>query len=114
MSPTDQGQSRWLTWREASLSPTAQFDDGFFRVRTRSTSDGERAYLRAMAEIGPGAVRTADVAAALCKRAQSVGPVRDTLIKKALCSSPRYGEIAFTVPLFDGYIKRWLPHAPAR
>ncbi len=93
---------------------TAQLDDGFFRVRTRSTSDGERAYLRAMAELGPGPVRTSDVAAALGKGPQGVGPVRETLIKKALCYSPRYGEIAFTVPLFDAYMKRWIPHRPSR
>jgi hypothetical protein len=91
---------------------TAQLDDGFFRVRTRSTSDGERAYLRAMAELGPGSVRTSEVAAALGKNAQGVGPVRDTLIRRALCYSPRYGEIAFTVPLFDEYMKRWIPELP--
>lgn len=88
---------------------TAQLDDGFFRVRTRSTSDSERAYLRAMAELGPGPVRTSDVAATLNKRPQSVGPVRESLIRKALCYSPRYGEIAFTVPLFDAYMRRWMP-----
>jgi hypothetical protein len=88
---------------------TAQLDDGFFRVRTRSTSDGERSYMRAMAELGPGPVRTSEVAAALGKKPNGVGPVRDALIKRALCYSPRYGEIAFTVPLFDEYMKRWVP-----
>ena len=32
---------------------TAELDDGFFRVRTGRTSDPERAYLRAMAELTP-------------------------------------------------------------
>jgi hypothetical protein len=93
---------------------TAQLDDGFFRVRTRSTSDGERSYMRAMAELGPGPVRTSEVAAALGKKPNGVGPVRDALIKRALCYSPRYGEIAFTVPLFDEYMKRWVPNLPAK
>ena len=40
---------------------TAELDDGFFRVRTGKTSDPERAYLRAMAELGPGPIRSSDV-----------------------------------------------------
>jgi hypothetical protein len=87
---------------------TAELDDGFFRVRSGSTSDSERAYLRAMAELGAGPVRTSEVAKLLGKSPQGVGPVRDTLIKRALCYAPRFGEIAFTVPLFDQYMKRWI------
>jgi hypothetical protein len=88
---------------------TAELDDGFFRVRSGSTSDAERVYLRAMAELGSGSVRSSDVARMLGKTPQGVSPVRDALIKRALCYSPRYGEIAFTVPLFDRYMKRWIP-----
>jgi hypothetical protein len=88
---------------------TAELDDGFFRVRTGRTSDPERAYLRAMAEIGPGPVGSGEVAKLLGRKTTSVAPIRDTLIKKALCYSPRYGEIDFTVPLFDGFMKRWFP-----
>ena len=36
------------------------------------------------------------------------GPTRDALIKRGLCYSPRYGVIAFTVPLFDQFVRRWL------
>ena len=88
---------------------TAELDDGFFRVRTGRTSDPERAYLRAMAELGPGPVRSGEVAALLQRKTTALGPTRDGLIRKALCYSPRYGEIDFTVPLFDGFMKRWLP-----
>jgi AAA ATPase domain len=88
---------------------TAELDDGFFRVRTGRTSDPERAYLRAMAELGPGPARSGDVANLLNKKTTALGPTRDGLIKKALCYSPRYGEIDFTVPLFDGFMKRWIP-----
>ena len=42
-----------------------------------------------------------------------VAITRDGLIKKALCYSPRYGEIDFTVPLFDGFMRRWLPDLAA-
>ncbi|HWE65852.1 MAG TPA: hypothetical protein VG298_04350, partial [Acidimicrobiales bacterium] len=81
----------------------------FFRVRTGSTTASERAYLRAMAELGSGPVRSSDVAALLNKQRSQVSPVRDALIKRALCYSPKWGEIAFTVPLFDQYMKRWIP-----
>jgi hypothetical protein len=90
----------------------AELDDGFFRVRVGHTNDSERAYLRAMAELGPGPVRSADVARTLHKTPQAVGPVRDALIKRALCYAPRHGEIDFTVPLFDQYMRRWIQAAP--
>ncbi len=95
---------------------TAQLDDGFFRVRIGRTSNPERAYLRAMAELGPGPVRSGEVATMLGKTAQAVAPVRDSLIKKALCYSPRRGELDFTVPMFDGFMRRWIPapRPPAR
>lgn len=88
---------------------TAELDDGFFRVRTGRTSDPERAYLRAMAELGPGPVRSGEVARLLGKKTSALGPTREGLIRKALCYAPRYGEIDFTVPLFDAFMKRWLP-----
>jgi len=91
---------------------TAELDDGFFRVRTGRTTNPERAYLRAMAELGPSPVRTVDVAALLAKKATALGPTRNGLLKKALCYSPRWGEIAFTVPMFDGFMKRWIPDLP--
>lgn len=88
---------------------TAELDDGFFRVRTGRTSDPERAYLRAMAELGPGPARSGEVAALLKKKMTALGPTRDGLIRKALCYSPRWGEIDFTVPMFDAFMKRWIP-----
>lgn len=92
---------------------TAELDDGFFRVRTGRTSDRERAYLRAMAELSPGPIRSAAVAELLEKKSSALGPTRDGLIKKALCYSPRWGEIDFTVPMFDRYMKRLIPDVAA-
>jgi len=92
----------------------AQLDDGFFRVRVGRTNDSERRYLRAIAELGPGPVRSGDVALLLGATAQSVGPTRDSLLKRAICYAPRRGEIAFTVPLFDAFMRRWIPVAPRR
>jgi len=91
----------------------AEVDQAFFGVRTGKVTAPERAYLRAMAELGPGIVRSAEVAALLHKKTTQVAPVRDTLMKKALCFSPRFNELAFTVPLFDQFMKRWTPGLPA-
>ncbi|HET6793876.1 MAG TPA: ATP-binding protein [Acidimicrobiales bacterium] len=93
---------------------TAELDDGFFRVRTGRTNDTERLYLRAMAELGPGSVRSAEVAKLLGRKTNAFGPTRDHLIKRAICYSPRWGEIDFTVPMFGEYMKRLMPELPQR
>ncbi|MGH9091714.1 MAG: hypothetical protein ACRDZR_10115 [Acidimicrobiales bacterium] len=46
------------------------------------------------------------------QKTTQLGPVRDALLKKALCYSPRFNELAFTVPMFDEFMKRWLPEPP--
>lgn len=59
--------------------------------------------------LSPGPVRSAEVAALLGKKTTALGASRDGLLKKALCYSPRWGEIDFTVPMLDGFMKRWTP-----
>ena len=87
-----------------------ELDTGFFRVRIDRATPAERAYLKAMALLGgPGPYQSGDVATALGKaRTSQVGPTRDGLIKRGLCYSPRWGEIAFTVPMFDAFVRRSL------
>jgi hypothetical protein len=65
--------------------------------------------LRAMAELGPGPQRTGDVAEILEVKLMSLGPVRANLIRKGMIYSPAYGDMAFTVPLFDEFMKRTIP-----
>ena len=89
-----------------------ELDSGFFQVRAGKTTDQERAYLRTMAELGSGIVLSAEVAKRMRKRTTQLGPVRDSLLKKALCYSPRHNELAFTVPMFDEFMKRWMPEEP--
>ena len=85
-----------------------ELDTGFFRVRIDGTNDTERGYLVAMASLGGGPYASGRVAAAMGKDTPGVGSLRDKLIKKGLCYSPRYGEIDFTVPLFDDFVRRRL------
>lgn len=83
-----------------------ELDEGFFRVRIDRTSDGERQYLQAMATLGPGPYGTGAVAKSLGRTTRQLGMVRDSLIKRGLCYSPRWGEIDFTVPMFDDFVRR--------
>jgi Mn-dependent DtxR family transcriptional regulator len=62
-----------------------------------------------MAELGPGPHRTGDIADTLGVKLTSVGPVRAKLIKKGMIYSPAYGDMAFTVPLFDEFMRRSMP-----
>ena len=91
---------------DAAPLARAELDAGFFRVRMDRTTDAQRAYLSAMAAMGPGPHRSGDVAAALGKKTTQVGPVRHSLIQRGLCYSPRHDVLAFTVPMFDEFIRR--------
>ncbi len=106
-------------WNEAEASPidlavverasqeaTAALDASFFRVRFDRLTESERRYLRAMAELGAGPHRSGDIATALRRQVNSLGPTRGQLISKGMIWSPRHGETAFTVPLFDQFMRR--------
>lgn len=86
-----------------------KLDNSFFRVRFDRLTPSEKRYLRAMAELGPGPHRSGDVADILKVKVSSVAPVRSNLIRKGMVYSPAHGDTAFTVPLFDRYLKRQLP-----
>jgi hypothetical protein len=86
-----------------------KLDDNFFRVRLDRLTPTEKNYLRAMAELGPGAHRSGDIAAILNKKVNAVAPVRNSLIRKGMIYSPGHGDTEFTVPLFDEFMKRVIP-----
>lgn len=87
----------------------SELDSSFFRVRFDRLTPSEKRYLRAMAELGPGPHRSGDIAHILNKDVQSVAPTRANLISKGMIYSPSHGDNGFTVPLFDGYMKRVMP-----
>ena len=91
---------------EAAPVAVAELDAGFFRVRMDRTTDAQRAYLSAMAAMGPGPHRSGDIARALGRRTTQVAPVRQALIARGLCYSPRHDVLAFTVPMFNEFIRR--------
>jgi hypothetical protein len=102
--------------REDAVSATElaiqELDASFFRVRFDRLTPAEKKYLRAMAELGEGPHRSGDIAHLLDKDVQTVAPTRATLIGKGMVYSPSHGDNSFTVPLFDGYMKRVMPALP--
>ncbi|MEY5097943.1 MAG: hypothetical protein RJA36_662 [Pseudomonadota bacterium] len=110
------------TWRAASTSPitehdvatasltaVAALDESFFRVRFDRLTPKEKKYLRAMAELGPGPHRSGDIAACYAAGVSSLAPTRSSLISKGMVWSPNHGDTAFTVPMFDEFMKRTMP-----
>jgi hypothetical protein len=99
----------------AAPEAEAELAVGFFGSRYERATPGERDYLRAMADAAVelhaedldevGSVPTADVAAMLGKKPQSLSPARDALLKKGLIYSGERGRIAFTVPHFGRYLR---------
>ena len=95
--------------KKASTESIRRLDKNFFRVRSDRLTPREREYLRAMAELGPGAHRSGDIADLLHLEVQSVAPFRSSLIRKGMIYSPAHGDTEFTVPLFVDFMKRSMP-----
>jgi hypothetical protein len=93
----------------AAAETIAALDENFFRVRFARLTLAKRRYLRAMAELGPGPHRSGGIADALQREVTSLGPTRSGLIAKGMIWSPSHGDTAFTVPLFDEFMKRIMP-----
>ena len=95
--------------KSATETAVARLDKNFFRVRFDRCTPSEKSFLRAMAELGAGPQRTGDIAGVLGVKVTSLGPVRAKLIKKGMIYSPAHGDMAFTVPLFDEFMRRVMP-----
>jgi len=97
----------------ASVVALADLDASFFRVRFDRLTPAEKRYLRAMAELGSGPHRSGDIAAMLKRNVTQLAPTRNALILKGMIYSPGHGDTAFTVPLFDQFMRRATPELPA-
>ena len=90
----------------ASAAALRRLDEGFFRVRFDRLTPKEREYVIAMTKLGRGSYRSSDVAEVLGESVQALGPRRAQIISKGMIYSPAHGDIAFTVPMFEDYLKR--------
>jgi len=93
----------------ASKAAVATLDESFFRVRFDRLTPAEKGYLRAMAELGPEPHRSGDIADKIGRKVTALGPLRNRLISKGMIWSPSHGDTAFTVPLFDEFMRRIMP-----
>ena len=100
--------------QDASATVTKRLDENFFRVRFNRLTPREKRFLRVMAELGPGAQRGSEVAECLSVKINSIGPTRAKLINKGMIYSPAHGYLAFTVPLFDDFMRRTMPEFAER
>jgi hypothetical protein len=113
----------YMVWNQAESSPITyemvnsatkevmdQLDHNFFRVRFDRLTPGERSFLRMMADLGEGPYKAGDVAERCHVKVSGLSSTRANLMKKGMIYSPSYGYIAFTVPLFDQFMRRVMPN----
>lgn len=99
---------------EAARDPViASLDDGFFKVRLDRLTRAETAFVVAMARLGDGPVPLANIAKALGRTTQSLGPARASIIHKGMIYSAEHGYLAFTVPLFADFMRRHVANGEA-
>lgn len=91
---------------KASAAALRRLDEGFFRVRFERLTPKEREYVMAMASLGEGPYRSSEVADILGENVQALGPRRAKIIHKGMIYSAAYGDIDFTVPMFENFLKR--------
>ncbi len=93
----------------ATRAAIEELDQSFFKVRFDRCTPSEKRYMRALSELGSGTQRSGDIADVLKVKSTSVAPTRSALIRKGMIYSPSHGDTAFTVPLFDEYMRRAMP-----
>lgn len=93
----------------AAREVQGRLDENFFRVRMDRLTPAEKGYLIAMADLGAGPHRSGDIAAKLGVKVESVAPRRSGLIQKGMVYSPAHGDTAFTMPMFDDFLRRTKP-----
>ncbi|MCI8997160.1 MAG: AAA family ATPase [Lachnospiraceae bacterium] len=84
-------------------------DVGFFRIRYDRCTKKEHDFLFAMVKCGELPCTISNVAQILGKSVNAISPTRAQLISKGMIFSTGHGEIDFTVPQFDLFLKRMNP-----
>lgn len=85
-----------------------KLDGSFYGARYNRSTKKEKEFLNAMLRCKKTPCSTAEIAKIMGKTQSSISPLRNHLINKGLIYSPSQGEVDFTVPHFDRYLKRLL------
>ena len=83
-----------------------RLDEGFFSVRYDRCTPRQKEFLIAMVRCGELPCTLANVAHYMGRDVSSIGPLRAQLISRGLIYSAARGEVDFTVPQFDRYLRR--------
>jgi hypothetical protein len=85
----------------------AALDKSIYEVRFQRATEGERRYMRAMAQLGEGPYRSGRVAEAWGGTTTGASPTRQQLLSKGLIyATEDFGFIDFTVPRFAEFMRR--------
>lgn len=113
----NQSQGPALTKQDvlnASDKVLRRLDENFFRVRYDRLTEGEKRFMRSMAELDMSECRCSDLAAIMGMKTTALTPTRANLIRKGMIYSPRHGVIGYSVPLFGEFLCRIMPQLPER
>ncbi len=69
----------------------------------------EQRQVAGLFELGAGPHRSGDIAMCFSAAVSSLAPTRSSLVTKGMVWSPNHGDSAFTVPVFDEFMKRIMP-----
>jgi hypothetical protein len=79
-------------------------EDDFYDARFRLLTARECAYVLAMAELGPGAHTTGEIASKFGARSDALSSIRNQLVKKDVIYAPAAGMVEFRIPLTERYV----------
>ena len=83
-----------------------RLDENFFHARLERLTQSEKDFLYGMALCGDS-MRMSEVAKSLKCNVASLSKRRASLLAKGMIYSPHYGELAFTVPMFGQFMRRF-------
>lgn len=91
------------------LATNNKLDAGFFQVRYDRCTQTEKSFMAAMVKCGGLPCTIAHVAQQMKRKPGSISPLRAQLLSKGLIYATSHGEIDFTVPQFESFIRRVYP-----
>lgn len=119
------GKHAWNIARDSKITladveqaiPVAQesLDTSIYEVRIQRTTDEEKRYMQAMAELGVGPYKSGQVASKLGRKTAAISVVRQRLLDKGLIyATEDFGHVDFTVPRFGEFMARRMPFREPR